>query len=188
MARDNTKPTEAQRAKIAPLLPEPQPSRRGGPRPIPNRPCFEGILWVLRSGARWKDLPRDRYPSPSTCWRRLRDWEEQGIWLKVWRALLGTLDERKRLNWKETFADGTFCPAKKGARASARPNAERVRSLWWWRTARVFLWEYNLPRRPRMKSEHSACSTQSRMPPLFFRPPTFCWARKVECPLVYGSL
>src|SRR5690606_28113757 len=64
--------------KLAPLLPEPEPSPRGGPRPVPNRPVVEGILWVLRNGGRWKALPQG-YPSPSTCWRRLADWEERGV-------------------------------------------------------------------------------------------------------------
>jgi transposase len=150
MARGQSELTEKQWAKIAAFLPEPNPSPNGGPRPIPNRRAFEGILWVLRSGARWKDLPK-RYPSPSTCWRRLRDWEERGLWLKVWRAFLAELDVRHRLKWVETFADGTFSPEKKGAPASARPNAERVRSLWWWQTARVFLWECTLPRPHQMK-------------------------------------
>jgi transposase len=150
MVRGQSELTDEQWAKIAPLLPEPMASPNGGPRPIPNRRTFEGILWVLRSGARWKDLPK-RYSSPSTCWRRLRDWEEKGIWLKVWRTFLAELDVRHRLKWVEAFADGTFSPAKKGAHASARPNAERVRSLWWWQTARVFLWECTLPRPHQMK-------------------------------------
>ena len=151
MAREQSELTDRQWAKIAPLLPEPKLSTKGGRTPIPNRPVFEGILWVLRSGARWKDLPR-RFPSPSTCWRRLRQWEEQGIWLKAWRALLAELDVKRRLRWYETFADGTFSPAKKGAHASVKRNAERVRSLWWWQTARVFLWECSLPRPHQMKS------------------------------------
>ena len=91
MARKVESLTEAQWALIAPLLPEPRASPRGGRKPIGNRACFEGILWELRSGARWKDLP-ERYPSPSTCWRRLRDCEEQGVWLTDWRALLGRLE------------------------------------------------------------------------------------------------
>lgn len=70
--------TDAQWELISPLLPLARGSAGGGPKPRPNRVCFEGILWVLRSGARWKDLP-ERYPSPSKCWRRLRDWEERQV-------------------------------------------------------------------------------------------------------------
>jgi transposase len=127
MAREQSELTNQQWAKLAPLLPELKPSPKGGRWPIPNRPCFEGILWVLRSGARWKDLPK-RYPSPSTCWRRLRDWEKQGVWLRAWRTFLGQLDVKGRLRWHEVFADGTFSPAKKGAQRLARRNAERVQS------------------------------------------------------------
>ena len=151
MSRHRSELTDAQWAHIAPLLPEPKASPNGGPKPIANRPVFEGILWVLRSGARWKDLPAG-YPSPSTCWRRLRAWEEQDIWLKAWRALLGQLDEQGQLDWAETFADGSFAPAKKGGPAWAKPNVERVRSGWWWQTAKVFLWETTWTRRPRPKS------------------------------------
>ena len=150
MSRHDSELTDEQWDKIAPLLPEPTPSPRGGPTPTPNRPCFEGILWLLRTGARWKDLP-PQYPSPSTCWRRLRDWEEQGIWLKAWRAFLAQLDAQGQLAWAEAFADGSFAPAKKGGRRSARPSGGKARSGWWWSTAKVFLWEtsWNLRPQPR---------------------------------------
>ena len=150
MARRGVLLTDEQWIKIAPLLPAPKASPKGGPKPIENRPAFEGILWVLRSGARWQDLP-ERYPSPSTCWRRLRDWEEQGILVKAWRALLGELDEQGRIDWSEVFADGSFAPAKKGASAWEKPNVERVRSGWWWEAARVFLWECSWTRRRRRR-------------------------------------
>jgi transposase len=94
MTREKSELTDRQWAKIAPLLPEAKPSPKGGRTRIDNRPVFEGILWVLRAGARWKDLPK-QYPSPSTCWRRLHDWEEKGIWLKVWRVFLAELDVKK---------------------------------------------------------------------------------------------
>ena len=127
--------------RIKPLLP-PQPRSRKGGRPrADDRACLEGVLWVLRSGARWKDLPRDRgFPSPATCWRRLARWERGGVWLRLWQAFLDELDERGRLDWSECFADATFAPAKKGASASARPSGARGRSSWWWPTARAFLW------------------------------------------------
>jgi transposase len=141
---------EEQWALIEPLLPEPRKSAKGGPTPVPNRPCFEGILWVLRSGARWKDLP-EGYPSYSTCRRRLLEWEDQGVWLDAWRALLARLDEEQRLDWEECFADGSFASAKKGGAALEKPNAERVRSGWWWQAAKEFLWRPTSTRRRRTK-------------------------------------
>ncbi len=74
--------TDEQWELLAAVLPEPQPSAQGGPKPVPNRPVVEGILWVLRNGGRWKALP-EGYPSPSTCWRRLSEWEGRGVWLEV---------------------------------------------------------------------------------------------------------
>lgn len=55
-----------------------------------------------------------RIPSPATCWRRRNEWENKGIWLKAWRAMLTALDEQGTLNWDEVFAYGSFAPAKKG--------------------------------------------------------------------------
>jgi transposase len=150
MAREPSELTDAQWDKIAPLLPEPTASPRGGPKPIPNRPIFEGILCILRTGARWQDLPT-RFPSPSTCWRRLRDWEEQGVWLKARRAFVAQLDAQGQLDWAETFADGSFAPAKKGGPASGKPSGAKGRSGWWWSTAKVFLWETSWTRHPRPK-------------------------------------
>jgi transposase len=121
------------------LLPQPEASPHGGPKPIPNRPVVEGILWVLRNGGRWKALP-EGYPSPATCWRRLAQWEEQGVWLEVWHAFLDTLHEQQRLDWDECFADGSFASAKKGATASGKPSAARVRSGWWWSMVKAFRW------------------------------------------------
>ena len=155
MSRHDLILTDAQWQKIEPLLPRPKRNPKGGRPPADTRLVLEGILWILKSGARWRDLP-ERFPSPATCWRRLRDWEDADIWLTIWRAFLTELDEEGRINWAEVFADGTFSPAKKGETESARPSVERGRSLWWWRTARVFLWEFNSPRRPRAKSNSSS--------------------------------
>ena len=139
--------TDEQWKKIEPLLP--QSSGRGRPW-ADNRRVLEGILWVLKTGARWRDLPSE-YPSPSTCWRRLQLWEEQDVWLDVWRQFLAELDARGQLDWRESFVDGSFAPAKKGASASAKPNAAKVRSGWWWSTAKVYLLEVNWPRPARRK-------------------------------------
>src|ERR1700690_4282273 len=150
MARYGRVLTDAQWEKIRPLLPKRAPRPRGGRPPAPERKVLEGILWILRSGARWQDLPEE-FPSPSTCWRRLRDWEEQEVWLKIWRSFLGELNERQQINWSETFLDGSFAPAKKGAPGWVRPSGARERSGWWWSTARVFLWETTFTLRPRRR-------------------------------------
>jgi transposase len=81
MARYGRLLTDAQWEKIRPLLPK-QPKRPRGGRPCAeDRKAREGILWILRSGARWQDWPEE-FPHPSTCWRRLRDWGEQEVWLE----------------------------------------------------------------------------------------------------------
>ncbi len=112
---------------IADLFPIPQRTSRGGRPPIPPRPCLEGVLWILRTGARWQDLP-ERYPSPSTCWRRLKRWSESGLFRKAWTRLLGRLDGLGGVDWEEAIADGTFAPAKKGAPRSATPRKARAPS------------------------------------------------------------
>jgi transposase len=119
--------TDEQWAALEPLLPAPKAATDKGGRPWRgNRECLEGIIWVLRSGARWRDLPPP-FPSGVTCWRRLRDWEKQGIWRAIWDALLGVLSARGRLDLQETYMDATFRAAKKGATESALPSVAKAR-------------------------------------------------------------
>jgi transposase len=105
--------SDEQRERIKPFLPKRKCSPRGGRQPTDDRACLEGILWVLRRGARWRDLP-ERYPSPSTCWRRLVEWEGEEVLVTIWHAFLDSLDERGLLDWDEVFVDASFSSAKKG--------------------------------------------------------------------------
>lgn len=132
--------TDEQWKKIEPLIPKPPPRPKGGRPRKDNRLVFEGILWILKTGARWKDLP-DKYPDPSTCWRRLKEWYEAEVLKDMWRAFLSELDANGVLDWEEAFIDASFFPAKKGVQRSERPRGERAQSAWWWSMARVFLWE-----------------------------------------------
>jgi transposase len=118
--------SDSQWLLIADLFPDPPVSRKGGRPRVKPRPCLEGVLWVLRSGARWQDLP-ERYPSSSTCWRRLRDWVAAGIFLVAWERLLGKLDRLRHVNWEEAIGDGTFSPAKRGVPRSGILSAARER-------------------------------------------------------------
>jgi transposase len=107
--------TNRQWRLLEPLLP--RDNRLGRPR-VDDRRTINGILYVLRNGCRWKDLPRE-YGSPTTCWRRLKRWQEQGVWTRVLRVLLGQLHKRGRLTLSHSYLDASFAPAKKGALGSA---------------------------------------------------------------------
>jgi transposase len=134
--------SEEQWELVEPMLPPPRRRRDNRGRPwASNRGCFEGILWILQTGAAWRFLP-DEFPSPSPCWRRLKQWEDEGVWLNAWRTLLGALDEEGLLKWDETFLDGSFAPAKKGALPSGKPSGATGRSGWYWSTVKVFRWEF----------------------------------------------
>ena len=105
--------TDKQWALIEPLLPQ-QNFRKGGRPRANDRKTLMGILWVLRTGAQWEQMPRE-YGSYVTCWRRLKQWEEDGTWEKIWKHFLVVLDKNERIEWAMSFLDGSFVPAKKGA-------------------------------------------------------------------------
>ena len=101
--------------RVAPLLPQVPISPEGGRPRTSDRECFEGIVWVLRSGARWRDLP-DRLPSPPTCWRRHRDWTEAGVWQKC--GSWCSPNSKKLGHWTCTncLSMPRLCRQKKGRR------------------------------------------------------------------------
>jgi transposase len=117
--------TDKQWQRIAPHLPEHLPSPKGGRPRADDRECLEGILWLLRSGARWQDIPVD-LPSGSTCWRRLQEWAGEEVLEEVQAVLIAELHELGRIDLDELLADATFIRAKKGGWRSARPRPARA--------------------------------------------------------------
>ena len=117
--------TDEQWQRIAPHLPTHEPSPKGGRPRADDRECLEGILWLLRTGARWQDIPVD-LPSGSTCWRRLRDWAGEEVLQEVQAVLVEQLGGRGKLDLEELLADATFIRAKKGATTSGRPRSARA--------------------------------------------------------------
>jgi transposase len=105
--------SDEQWSLISHLFPKPKPHPRGGRPSAETRRCLEGILWVLRTGARWKDLPRS-FPSYVTCWRRFVAWSRSGLWEQIWSYLVHRLDDQGKVDWEAGMADGTFASAKKG--------------------------------------------------------------------------
>lgn len=120
--------TDEQWFLIEELFPWNPPQRPGGRPPIPPRVCLEALLWLLRNGGRWQDLPK-LGPSKSTLQRRLAAWTNSGILAEVWSRLVDLADELGQLDWSQLIADGTFCPAKKGANWSPRASKEPARRL-----------------------------------------------------------
>jgi len=82
------------------------------------------MLWILRTGAQWEDLPR-RYGTNSTCHWRFQDWVEQGVFQELLAALADDLEERGGLDLSECFVDATFASTKRGTRYRADPAWER---------------------------------------------------------------
>lgn len=104
--------TDKQWAVLEPLLPK-QNFKKGGRPRSDDRKTFDGILWVLKTGAQWIEMPR-RYGSYTTAWRRLKTWEEDGTWERIWRRLVAVLSQEDKLKLEIGMVDGTFAPAKKG--------------------------------------------------------------------------
>ena len=131
--------TDEQWDVLQPLIVEP-PRRadgRGRPRRDP-REVLNGILWILRTGAQWADLP-DRYPPYQTCHRRFQQWVRNGTLDRILQALAADLEARGGIELVESFVDGTFVPAKKGGLAWAKPSGVKARNSWPLQTAMVFL-------------------------------------------------
>jgi transposase len=91
--------------------------RMGRPR-VDDRRCLNAILFVLITGCRWNDLPKE-YGHYSTAWRRLARWSRDGTLLRVWRLLLRDLDGLGELDWAHCAIDGSYVKAKKKAIESA---------------------------------------------------------------------
>jgi transposase len=102
--------TDAQWEAVRPLLP--LPARTGRPR-AHDRRTLEGILYVLRNGCRWHDLPPG-YGDPVTCWRRFVRWQATGDWERIWSALLRTMDPVAQQVWALAFLDLRQVPTKAG--------------------------------------------------------------------------
>jgi len=115
-------------AAVEPLLPPEPPKPKGGRPRLPNRAALTGILFVLKSGLPWEMLPAEMgCGSGMSCWRRLRDWQDAGVWAALHRALLERLHGAGQLDWRRAALDSASVPAKKGARRPARTRPTGAR-------------------------------------------------------------
>jgi transposase len=113
--------------RIAPLLPKVERRHRyPGRKRLDDRKVLSGILFVLYTGIRWEFLPQELgFGSGSTCWRRLRDWNEAGVWQKLHELLLAELRAADRLDLSRASVDGSHLRAMKGGAATGRSPVDR---------------------------------------------------------------
>lgn len=136
---------------VAPLLPPHPPRPKGGRKPVEDRACFAGILFVLKTGLAWEDLPAEMgCGSGMTCWRRLRDWHAAGVFQRLHEALLAELRAAGRVDWDHVVVDSASVRAVFGGRSPGptRPTGRRpARSTTSSRTPAASRWRRRSPAR-----------------------------------------
>ena len=131
--------TDEQWKVVEAILPKDPVRDDGRGRPWSDRrKVFNGVLWILRTGAPWQDLP-PRYGPYQTAHRRFQNWVRSGVFEKILLALAQHLRAAGGLDLKECFVDGTFVPAKKGGDSSGKPSGARAPRSWALQMATVFL-------------------------------------------------
>jgi transposase len=125
-------------AVVEPLLPKEPPKPKDGRPRVDDRAALTGILFVLKTGISWEMFPREMgCGSGMTCWRRLKDWHEAGVWEHLHEALLDRLGEANRINWSRASLDSAAVPAPGGVKRRApipRIVANRARNAILWST------------------------------------------------------
>src|SRR5688572_11221434 len=118
-------------AIVGPLLPEHRAKLGGrGRPPISDRAALTGILFVLKSGIPWEMLPREMgCGSGMTCWRRLRDWHQAGVWRRLHAILLARLQQAHQIDWSRASIDSVSVRAK-GAQKGGLQARRSARRLW----------------------------------------------------------
>lgn len=107
--------------QLEPLVPKIKPSPAGGRPRLDDERALNGILFVLRTGIPWEDLPQKLgFGSGMTCWRRLRDWQAAGVWNRLHMVLLEQLRGAGQLDLSRASLDGASVPSPRGARTRAR--------------------------------------------------------------------
>ena len=121
---------------IEPLLPEEPPKPKGGRPRIDDRAALTGILFVLKSGIPWEMLPQEMgCGSGMTCWRRLKERNEAGVWERLHHELLDRLGKADEIDWHRASLDSASVPAPGGAKRPARirrTKERRARSAMLW--------------------------------------------------------
>ena len=113
---------------IAPHLPPERPKYRGR-KPVPHRKALTGILFVLRTGIPWEDLPGELgCGCGMTCWRRLRDWQQAGVWERILKVLQDELGSKGEIDWSRASLDASSVRALQGGAATGPNPTDRAKA------------------------------------------------------------
>src|SRR6516162_333240 len=114
--------TDALWERLEPLLPPP-PQRRfrfPGRKPLDYRKILTGILFVLKTGIAWEDLPAELgCGCGKTCRDYLKRWHEAGVWTQLHAVLLAELNGADQIDWRRALIDASFAKAPEGGRIPA---------------------------------------------------------------------
>jgi transposase len=114
---------------IRPILPVHTPDPRGGRPRLDDRKALIGILFVLKTGIPWEDLPCELgCGCGMTCWRRLRDWQADGTWVKIHGVLLARLRGAEKIDWSRALIDSSMVRAAYGGGATGPSPVDRGKS------------------------------------------------------------
>ncbi|WP_456243078.1 IS5 family transposase [Streptomyces luteolifulvus] len=115
--------------RIEPLLPVvPRRPDHPGRKRLDDRKVLSGILFVLYTGIPWEFLPQELgFGSGMTCWRRLRDWNDAGVWQRLHESLLAELHAAGALDWSRAVIDGP-CPGPEGRPKTGPSPVDRART------------------------------------------------------------
>src|SRR5436190_19582601 len=113
--------------KLQPLLPPPPPVNPKGGRPrVSDRACLCGILFVFKTGITWEYLPQEMgCGCGMTCWRRLQEWHNAGVWQRMHEVILTCLNWAGELDWSRAVIDSSSIRAVAGGKKNRpKPNGQ----------------------------------------------------------------
>ena len=115
--------------QIQPVIPPPLPKKKAGRPRLDDRRVLDGIIYVLRTGCQWKQVPKE-FGSGSTCHLRFSQWVQAGVFAQMWAVLLTCYDELHGIDWQWQSMDSAMGKApgvpKRGRRNLRSVPARRI--------------------------------------------------------------